>query len=125
METYNKNEIKEDDLISAVLVFPQENYISYLGIDLPFNKEEGTEEIRLESDVNIEKELIKKDLKENLNTDCQFILGIIINSPERLETPKTGNITIRSITLFLNKNKWNRIRINRAFKEIKNYVKNL
>lgn len=125
METYNKNEIKEDDLVSAILVFPQENYISYLGIDLPFNKEEGMEEIRLESDVNIEKELIKKDLKENLNTDCQFILGIIIDSPERLETPKTGNITIRSITLFLNKQKWNRIRINKAFKEIKNYVKNL
>jgi len=48
METYNKSEIKEDDLVSAVLVFPRENYISYLGIDLPFNKEEGIEEIRLE-----------------------------------------------------------------------------
>jgi hypothetical protein len=125
METYNKNEIKEDDLVSAVIAFPQENYISYLGIDLAFHEEEGIKEIKLESDVNIEKELIKKDLKENLNTDCQFILGIIIESPEKLETPRTGNITIRSITLFLNKQKWNRIRINKAFKEIKNYVKNL
>ena len=125
METYNRNEIKEDDLVSAVLAFPQENYISYLGIDLAFQEQDGIKEIRLESDVYIEKELIKKDLKENLNIDCQFILNMIIDNPEKLETPRTGNITMRSITLFLNKQKWNRIRTNKAFKEIKNYVKNL
>jgi len=125
METYNRNEIKEDDLVSAILAFPQENYISYLGIDLAFQEQDGIKEIRLESDVNIEKDLIKKDLTEKLGMDCQFILNMIIDNPEKLETPKTGNITMRSITLFLNKQKWNRIRTNKAFKEIKNYVKNL
>ena len=100
METYNRNEIKEDDLVSAILAFPQENYISYLGIDLAFQEQDGIKEIRLESDVNIEKELIKKDLKENLNIDCQFILNMIIDNPEKLETPKTGNYNEKHYFIF-------------------------
>jgi hypothetical protein len=118
----NQASIK-DDLYCAFVASRIDNYISYSGIDIFDNN--SKDNINIASNTDIESSIIQKDLINNLSLDSKFILKTIFESPKYIETPKNGNITKRSLNLFLIKKKWNPKRINRAFSEIKIYLKNL
>ena len=112
-----------NEYLCAMNAARPENYISYSGIDM-FD-EDSKHNFSLTSNTNIEESMIKKDLIDNMSQDALFLLETIINSPELVATPKTKNVTKKSIIIFLEDQKWHPKRIKKAFGEIKNYLKNL
>jgi hypothetical protein len=115
-----------DPLDCAFFAINPANYISYSGIDFLQNNNIVDDSIILESPIlNPEQTLIQNDIISKLSNDAKFILNILFNPPDQLRCPKSKNITKRSLKIFLTKQKWNPLKINKVFIEMKNYVKNL
>lgn len=78
---------------------------------------------------NPESLVIIKDEFEHLSGEAKEVVGLIYNAPytilQLFSTRKRENITIGSIENFLVESGWPRPRINRVFKELKNFTKNL
>lgn len=77
----------------------------------------------LMSGFDLEKELIKKDLFDKLSDKSKQILNILFYSDDdilkMLSTPKTGNITKRSLMIFLQEIGFSVFNISKCFKELK------
>jgi hypothetical protein len=75
------------------------------------------------SHINPEKEMIKKDLFSKLNPWSQKIIDIIFDGDDdllqMLNTPKTGNITKRSLLIYLQEIGAPIRMISKSFKELK------
>lgn len=111
---------KNNDAFDSALIAANENaYIPYDGMDIC---QEGETALRLESVYNQERQLIKKDLFRILSSDAHYVTEAIINELPALATPKTGNITKRSISLFLRKKHWDKKRIKKTLVEIQGFV---
>jgi hypothetical protein len=111
---------KNNDAFDSALLAANENsYIPYDGMDIC---QEGSTSLRLESVHNQERQLIKKDLFKILSPDAHYVTEAIIDELPELVTPKTGNITRRSISLFLRKKHWDKKRIKKTFVEIQGFV---
>lgn len=108
---------KNDAFDSALLGMQEFNYVSYDGMDI---LQEGQANIRLASEYNQETGLIKKDLFRHLSPDAHFVIDAI--NEGKCLTPKTGNITKRSIELFLSKLWQNETRSKMALIEVQNFV---
>lgn len=108
---------KNDAFDSALLGMQEFNYVSYDGMDL---LQEGQANIRLAAEYNQEEALIKKDLFLSLSPDAHFVIEAI--NEGKCLTPKTGNITKRSVELFLTKLWRNEARSKKALMEIQNFV---
>lgn len=72
---------------------------------------------------NPEKETIKRDLVEKLNPYAKEILDLLFNADDDLlrmiSTPKTGNITKRSLMIFLQEVGFPVKAIGKSFKELR------
>jgi len=123
------------DFLNAVNVAKASSYVS-------FDLLEGIEEedrvvdseyynlIRQRS-INPEKETIKKEEFGKLSQEAREVISIIVNAPmEMLEmmTPKTKNITIRSLALFISEWFFHRTvperKTKRVIEELKTFVRN-
>jgi hypothetical protein len=110
---------------NAFFAIQANNYIPYSGIDLPKEDIADSSSIMLESTLLSPEDLIiQNDIISRLSNDAKFILHILFNPPNQLRCPKSQNITKRSLKMFLVKQKWNPLKINKAFIEMKNYVTN-
>lgn len=108
-----------DAFDSALFAMTEHCYLSYDGMDF---HTEGSPKIILESFSNQEAALIRKDLVSKLSSDALFVVNAIQDEASEIQTPKTGNITARSIKQFLEKNHWGKTRIKKTFKEIQGFV---
>jgi hypothetical protein len=112
---------------NAFFAIQANNYIPYSGIDL---FEENiinvpSPSVMLESTLPSPEDLtIQNDIISRLSNDAKFILHVLFNPPNQLRCPKSQNITKRSLKMFLIKQKWNPLKINKVFMEMKNYVAN-
>lgn len=113
---YKKN---NDAFDSALIAANASSYVPYDGMDIC---QEGETTLRLESVHNQERQLIKKDLFNFLSSDAHYVAEAIIDELPELVTPKTGNITRRSISLFLRAKHWDKKRIKKTFVEIQGFV---
>lgn len=113
---YKKN---NDAFDSALIAANANSYVPYDGMDIC---QEGETTLRLESVYNQERQLIKKDLFRILSSDAHYVTEAIIDELPALATPKTGNITRRSISLFLRKKHWDKKRIKKTLVEIQGFV---
>ena len=112
-------EKKESAFDSALFAMSENQYIPYDGMDL---FEEGSKAFHLASHHNQERALIKKDLVESLSKDAYFLIEAINDESDDLKTPKTGNITTRSIKQFLIRSHWANKRINKVLEEVQGFV---
>lgn len=110
---------KNDAFDSALLAALPNQYVPYDGTDLWID---GSDSVHLISQHNQEINLIKKDLFQWLSVDAHFVVKTINNQAFGVQTPKTKNITRRSIELFLVKRHWDRKRIRKVFMEIQGFV---
>ncbi len=85
----------------------------------------------LDKEQSIEEKVIKNDLYSKLSKEAKTIIDIIVNGPgEFLDilTPKTGNITKRTISNFITKFIFNRTvptkQTKRIMNELKDFVSN-
>jgi len=108
-----------DSFDSALFAIDPTRYIPYDGIDL---SKTGKKSFLLISNDNQEKTLIKKDLFRCLSPDAHFVVEAVDGELSELTTPKTGNITKRSIELFLSKRHWHKKRIKDVFIEIQGFI---
>lgn len=80
-------------------------------------------DIEILADIDVENMVIKKDLFQKLSDDSKYILDLLFNNDdqllEKLATPKTKNITKRSLILYL-ETKYPHKTISKCFKELKN-----
>lgn len=74
--------------------------------------------------VNPESYTINRNLFESLGEDSRMVISTICLTPEKVMTPRTGNITIASVSRHLRKKeKWPRYKVERVFREITNYLR--
>lgn len=87
-------------------------------------EEEDSPFITLESKSNEESAIIFKDMVAHLSKDARQIVQLILDTPEEVAgligTMKSGEITARSLVLFLHEYwAWGKKRIDRAFWDIR------
>jgi len=114
-----------DKFDAALFAMNPLNYVSYSGIDMFEDNIIDSTVVLASSLPNPEQITIKNDIIFKLSIDAKFILKILFDPPNSLRCPKSKNITKRSLKIYLIKQKWNPLKINKAFIEMKNYVKNL
>ena len=108
---------KNDAFDSALIAASVHNYIPYDGMDIIH---EDQENIKLCHENNQEVLLMKKDLLSSLSSDAHFVVELICNDIPI--TPKTSQVTRRSVEVFLKKYHWNKKRIKTTLVEIQNFV---
>lgn len=91
--------------------------------------EEGEIEVMVEDDRDTpESVLLKKDAFESLSSEAKYLLDIILNTPKEfagmLYTPRYMKTSASKVKHFLRTQlHWNNIKVNRVFKEIKTYIR--
>ncbi len=91
--------------------------------------EEHETEIMIADDTyNPEKILLKKDAFDSLSDEAKYLLRIILDAPQELievlYTQKYKKTSKARIKKFLLKRlHWNRLKVNKAFREIKKYLR--
>jgi putative ribosome biogenesis GTPase RsgA len=120
MSFFNK---PNDILDNTFFAIQAKNYISYSGLDEGMDFDQSI--LILKSNLPTpEERLIKKDFIASLSKDANWLVYIIFNEPDLCSIKGKGsagsNITKRSLYQFLiKKKKWNRLKIQKIFDEIK------
>ena len=78
--------------------------------------------------MNPETTLLKKDAQESLSEEAKYLLDLILNTPKEfagmLYTSKYMRTSASKVKTFLrNQLHWSNLKINRVFREIKTYIK--
>ena len=80
--------------------------------------DEENPEILLASHVDVEREVIKRDLYSNLSVEAKYVVQLILSPPEEWG----DRVTIKTVIRFLKKKKWKDSTIDRVAKELKSFV---
>lgn len=117
MEQIEPMDGMEWSLLAATFVAPHENYVSYDTSEPYF---EGNEKnLVLHSMNNPEQSVINKSILETLSDEAMGMLKIIISGSDSMFTPKTKNLTPRSLHIFLCKSGYSERKIKKLMAEIK------
>lgn len=109
---------KNDAFDSALIAASAHNYVPYDGMDIFL--QDNQEGLRLCSEDNQEDWLIKKDLLSTLSADAHFVVDLICHDIPL--TPKTSNVTRRSVEVYLKEYHWSVKRIKSTLVEIQKFV---
>jgi hypothetical protein len=107
------------------LLFNVNSQVEYS--ELPWMNKNEEKTFMLESELNQESELFKKEAFENLSFEAKEVISIILNSPDEILqlicTSKFGMYSKRLLIKYLHKNKgWENKKIEKTFREITYYV---
>lgn len=121
------------DFLNAMNIANASSYVTFDFLEGQEDRLPDSEYVQLitNQSKNPEKEMMKKEEYQNLSDEAKHIISLIINAPsEILEmmTPKTKNLTIRSVSLFISKVFFNRKvpekKTQKVIKEIESFVRN-
>lgn len=118
--------------LAAIMALQEMASVCHTDLDYDDNdKILGNEVYLVSSAENPELVAIKKDEFERLSPDAKFVIGLVIDPPKELEEVIYSRRVKKSPTkmklgrILKQKFEWTNLKINRSFKEIQRYLKNL